>query len=66
MAGILKNIQRKIFMHLRDNENITTDEMSKLLSISKRYTLKIISQLKQLGYIERIGKTKSGNWIFLK
>ena len=62
----LSEIQKTIFNHLRQNENMTTDEISKILSISKRYTIKIIKQLKQLGYVERIGTAKSGNWKFLK
>ena len=60
----LTKIQQSVFDIIRNNENITTDQISVLLSISKRYTIKIISQLKKSGYLERIGTTKSGSWKF--
>ena len=58
----LSEKQQKVFDLIRNNEKITTDEIGKTLSISKRYTIKIIGQLKQSGHVERIGMSKSGSW----
>ena len=58
----LSEIQSKVFDLLRNNESITTDEISKTLSISTRYVMTIIKRLKDLEYIEREGSDKKGIW----
>ena len=58
----LSEIQQKVFDLIRNNENITTDEIGKMLSISRRYTTSIIKQLKTFDCIERDGSDKTGIW----
>ena len=58
----LSEIQQKVFELIRNNENITTDEISKTASISKRYVMTIIKQLRALDCIEREGSDKTGIW----
>ena len=47
---------------MRDNPNITAEELCKILRISKTATDNNISFLRENGYIERVGSKKSGYW----
>ena len=58
----LTEIQVKVFELIQNNENITTDEISKTLSISRRYATSIIKRLKTLELVERNGSDKTGIW----
>ncbi len=47
---------------MRDNPNITTEELHKILGISKTAVENNISLLRENGYIERVGSKKAGYW----
>ena len=47
---------------MRDNPNITTNELHLILCISETAVEKNLSYLKDNGYIERVGSKKSGYW----
>ena len=48
---------------MRDNPNITTNELSQILGISETAVENNITYLKENGCIERIGSKKSGYWL---
>ncbi len=54
--------RRKILAEMRDNPNITTEELRKILGISKTAVEYNISLLRENGYIERVGSRKAGYW----
>ncbi len=54
--------RRKILIEMRDNPNITTEELRKILGISKTAVDNNISFLRKNGYIERVGSKKAGYW----
>ncbi|MCM1236382.1 MAG: putative DNA binding domain-containing protein [Ruminococcus flavefaciens] len=54
--------RKKILEDMRDNPNITTEELRKILGISKTAIENNISFLRENGYIERIGSKKTGYW----
>lgn len=45
---------------------ITLDEISELLSVTRRSVEKRIKILKEAGYIKREGSNKTGHWVILK
>lgn len=47
---------------LKQNKNITTDELANLLDISRRAVAKQIASLKEKGKISRVGPDKGGHW----
>ena len=51
---------------VRDNENITRDELALQLNVSPSAIKKHLAKLRGLGYIEHIGPTKGGHWRVLK
>ena len=54
--------RRKILTEMRDNPNITAEELRKILGISKTAVDNNISFLRENGYIERVGSKKAGYW----
>ncbi len=54
--------RRKILIEMRDNPNITAEELRKILGISKTAVDNNISFLRENGYIERVGSKKAGYW----
>ena len=54
--------RRKILTEMRDNPNITAEELRKILGISKTAADNNISFLRENGYIERVGSKKAGYW----
>ena len=51
---------------VRDNVNITRDELALQLNVSPSAIKKHLAKLRGLGYIEHIGPTKGGHWRVLK
>ncbi len=49
-------------IQLRDNPNITAEELRKILGISNTAVENNISFLRENGYIERVGSKKAGYW----
>jgi ATP-dependent DNA helicase RecG len=53
---------QKILEFMKQNANITTNELANLLGISRRAVAKQIAFLKEDGKIHRIGPDKGGFW----
>lgn len=58
----LNNSQIKVLAEIRNNPNITKYELTSACELGKTSIDNIISKLKTLGYIERIGSNKTGYW----
>jgi len=54
---------QKTYKALMKNPSATTKELSEKLGITDRAVRKHISELKQMGLIERVGADKNGYWI---
>jgi len=53
---------QKIMMLIKENLEITTEEMAKLIGIDRRSITRNIRNLKEQGYIRRVGPAKGGHW----
>ena len=62
----LNNLQNSILKLIRDNPNITQEELARLLGVNKRTILRNFKILIENSYIERIGANKNGYWQILK
>ena len=51
---------------MRDNPNITTNELHQILAISKTAVENNLTFLKENGYVERVGSKKTGYWKVLE
>lgn len=58
----LNERRQRILTEMKDNPNITKNELHKLLGVSTTAIDNNITYLKENGYIERIGSTKAGYW----
>ena len=58
----LNNSQIKVLAEIRNNPNVTKQQLMTLCELGKTSIDNIISTLKKLGYIERIGSNKTGYW----
>ncbi len=54
--------RKKILAEMRDNPNITAEELRKILGVSKTAVENNISFLRENDYIERVGSKKAGYW----
>lgn len=54
--------RQTIISEMRDNPNVTTAELHRMLGISETAVENNISFLKENGYIERIGSNRAGYW----
>lgn len=54
--------RKKIIAEMRDNPNVTTAELHKMLGISETAVENNITFLKANGYVERVGAKKNGYW----
>ena len=52
----------RIIEIIKENPNVSQDELGKLLNISRRVVQKYIKIFKDAGNIERIGGKRSGHW----
>lgn len=59
---ILGKTKASIIKHINDNHQITIAELSTSIGIATRTVEKHISQLKELGILNRIGGRKEGYW----
>jgi len=63
LKGIKLSENRKnIILEMRNNSNITKDELTKIIGISSTAIDKNISYLKAHGFIKRVGSNKNGYW----
>ena len=51
---------------MRDNPNITTNELHHILGISETAVENNFTFLKKNGYVERVGSKKTGYWKVLE
>lgn len=58
----LNDSQTRVLAEIRNNPNITKPQLMIICHLGKTSIDKIISVLKEKGYIERIGSNKSGYW----
>ena len=58
----LNNSQIKVLAEIRNYPNITKQQLVSICELSKTSIDNIISVLKKLGYIERVGSNKTGYW----
>ena len=58
----LNNSQIKVLAEIINNSNVTKQQLMNLCELGKTSIDNIISILKKLGYIERIGSNKTGYW----
>jgi ATP-dependent DNA helicase RecG len=65
-ANTANEIEEEIIEYLKLNPNSTQKRIIKDLNISRRTIERIISLLKEKGYIKRIGNNRSGYWEILK
>ena len=54
--------RQRIITEMRDNPNITTSELHRILGISETAVENNLNFLKQNGYVERVGSKKTGYW----
>ena len=52
----------RIIEIIKENPNVSQDELGKLLNVSRRIVQKYIKILKDAGNIERIGGKRYGHW----
>ena len=58
----MNNSQIKVLAEIRNNPNITKQQLMLVCELGKTSIDNIISTLKKLGYIERVGSNKTGYW----
>lgn len=58
----LNDSQTRVLAEIRNNPNITKPQLMIIRHLGKTSIDKIVSVLKEKGYIERIGSNKSGYW----
>ena len=61
----LNDRRKRIITEIRDNPNITVEELQRILGISKTSVINNINFLKENHYIDRIGAKKNGYWKIL-
>ena len=58
----MNNSQIKVLSEIRNNPNITKQQLMLVCELGKTSIDNIIATLKKLGYIERVGSNKTGYW----
>ena len=64
--SVLNETQKKVLAEIRNNPNVTKEEISRLIDKGKTVVDVAISVLKKNGFIERCGSKKSGFWKVLE
>lgn len=62
----LSENRKNIILEMRNNPNITKEELTKIIGISSTAIDKNISYLKTQGFITRVGSNKNGYWKVLE
>ena len=57
--------QEKIRNLIKENSNISTNEMSEVLSVTQRTVERDLAAMQKNGVIIREGNVKSGRWVFI-
>jgi fido (protein-threonine AMPylation protein) len=63
---LVGTVNGTVFDLIKANNTITASEISEQLGISLRTAKRKIKELKESGYIERIGSDKTGSWEIIK
>ena len=58
----LDDAERVVFLQVKQNGNLTADQMSKTLGLAKRTVERTLSKLKEKEFIVRIGSNRNGRW----
>ena len=58
----LNKTEKKVLMALLEDPDITADEMSQCIGVTKRTIERNLSKLQSKGIIERIGSRRDGRW----
>ncbi|MDR1033334.1 MAG: Fic family protein [Bifidobacteriaceae bacterium] len=62
----LEDYEYEVYKLLQAKPTVTIKKMSNKLDLSERQTQRIVTKLKELGAIKRVGATKNGYWQVLK
>jgi len=62
----LEEKDKLILLKIESNPKLSTRELSELLSIPFRSVQRYISNLREKGFIERVGANKNGYWKVIK
>jgi ATP-dependent DNA helicase RecG len=60
--NVTENRNKIILKLIRQNNNITTTELSKILNVARRTIARDIDNLKNNGKVKRVGSDKGGYW----
>ena len=63
---ILSDYQKVIIDMIAENKHVTSHEIAENLSITDKEVRSLLQQLKELGYIDRIGFNKNGYWELIR
>jgi predicted HTH transcriptional regulator len=66
VKAINDTVNDTVFNLVTQNSKITATEISRHLKISLSTTKRKIKELKEEGYIERLGSDKTGSWKIIK
>lgn len=58
--------QLAVYRLMKKNDKITAEEIAAKIAKSPRTVYRIIDELKETGFVERVGKTKGSRWKLLK
>ena len=61
-AGELSKVQAEVLAEIRNDPNATHDQIAASIGRGRTAVVKAIRQLREGGYIERVGSNKSGWW----
>ena len=61
-----KELQKKVFESIQDNDKITRTQLSENLKVSMYAVKKAIAALERNNYISFEGNSKHGRWVILK
>lgn len=53
----------KLLLEMKNNSNVSIDELPELITVSRRTVTRYIKELKDKGIVEREDSDKSGRWI---
>ena len=62
----LKEGLKRIYLAIRENQDITHSELMNIFNISESTTKRATREHKKLGFIKRVGSDKTGKWQLLK
>ena len=58
----LSDMEREVYQILREEPTIRQIDLANRLDLTEQYIRKLIKNLKEHGWIERIGAKKNGYW----